>query len=81
MSHVMRKPAFYTYENKGADLLCSNCEADHTFVFATRIVQFLHFLNPKFPVSSHFQCLYTSVCVGPIRKPHCWLSHDAAHIQ
>ena len=39
------------------------------FVFATRIVQFLFFLNPKFPVSSHHLCLYSSVCVGHGRKP------------
>ena len=29
------------------------------FVFATRIVQFLYFLNPKFPASSHLLCLYS----------------------
>ena len=27
-------------ENKGADQLRSNCEADHAFVLATRIVQY-----------------------------------------
>ena len=25
-------------------------------------------------------CLYRSVIVGPVRKPHCWFSHEAAHI-
>ena len=49
------------------------------FVFATRIVQFLWFLNPKLPVSNHILCLYSLVCVGPVRKPHFWFSHDAAH--
>ena len=49
------------------------------FVFATRIVQFLFYLNPKFQASSSFLCLYRSVCVGPVRKPHCWFSHEAAH--
>ena len=48
------------------------------FVVATRIVQFLYFLNPKFPVTSPLLCLYSTVCVGPVRKPHCWLSHEAA---
>ena len=24
-------------------------------------------------------CLYRSVCVRPVRKPHCWFSHEAAH--
>ena len=49
-----------------------------TFVFATRIVQFLFYLNPKFQASSSFLCLYRPVCVGPGRKPHCWFSHEAA---
>ena len=31
------------------------------FVFVTRIVQFLFFLNPKFPASSHLMCLYRPV--------------------
>ena len=50
------------------------------FVFATRIVQFLFYLNPKFQASSSFLCLYRPVCVGPVRKPHCWFSHEEAHI-
>ena len=50
------------------------------FVFATRIVQFLFYLNPKFQASSSFLCLYRSVCVGPVRKPHCWFSHEAVLI-
>ena len=37
-------------------------------------------LNPKFQAFSSFLCLYRSVCVGPVRKPHCWFSHEAAHI-
>ena len=49
------------------------------FVFTTRIVQFLYFLNPKFPVSSRLLCLYSPVCVRPVWKPHCWFSHEAAH--
>ena len=48
------------------------------FVFATLIVQFLYFLNPKFSVSSILLCLYSPVCVGPVWKPHCWLSREAA---
>ena len=46
----------------------------------TRIVQFLFYLNLKFQASSSFLCLYRSVCVGPVRKPHCWFSHEAAHL-
>ena len=51
-----------------------------TFVLATRIVQLLYFLNPKFPASYHLTCLYSSVCVGPVQKPHCWFSHDVAQL-
>ena len=50
------------------------------FVFAARIVQFLFYLNPKFQASSSFLCLYRPVCVRPVRKPHCWFSHEAAHL-
>ena len=49
------------------------------FVFTTGIVQFLYFLNRKFPASSHLLCLYSLVCVRPVQGPHCWLSHEAAH--
>ena len=33
----------------------------------------------KFQASSSFLCLYRPVCVGPVRKPHCWFSNEAAH--
>ena len=25
-------------------------------------------------------CLCSSVYVGPVRKPHCWFSHEVAHL-
>ena len=50
------------------------------FVFATQIVHFLFFLNLKFQDSSLLLCLCSSVCVGPVRKPYCWFSHEAAQI-
>ena len=90
----MGKPTICIGENKDADQLRGNREADQrlcfrtktqisfavtaklisAFVFATRIVQFLFYLNPKFQASSYFLCLYRSVCVGPVRK----FSHEAA---
>ena len=76
----MGKPTICIGENKDADQLRGNREADQRFVFATRIVQFLFYLNPIFQTSSSFLCLYRPVCVGPVRKPHCWLSHEAAHL-
>ena len=75
----MGKPTICIGENKGADQLRGNREADQAFVIATRIVQFLFYLNPKFQASSSFLCLYRSVCVGPVQKPHCWFSHEVAH--
>ena len=33
MSHAMRKPDFCLFENKGADQLRSNCEADQRLCF------------------------------------------------
>ena len=36
-----------------------------TFVFATRIVQFLYFPNPNFQASSHLQWIYSPVRIGP----------------
>ena len=69
MSLVMRKPAFCICENKDADQLRGNREADQRLCFATRIVKYLYFLNPKFQASSHLLWLYSLVCVGPGRKP------------
>ena len=56
----MRKPDFCLCENKGADQLGSIS----TFVFATCIVQFLYFLNPKFLAFSLFLLLYRPVVSG-----------------
>ena len=61
----MRKPAFCICENKDANQLRGNLEAD----FAIQIVQSLYYLHPKFQASSHLVWLYRPVCVGPGRKP------------
>ena len=45
MRRRMEKQTICMGENKGADQLRSICEADQRFVFDTRIVQFLCFLN------------------------------------
>ena len=78
----MGKPTTCIGENKDADQLRGNREADHgsAFVFALRIVQFLLYLTPKFQASSLLLCFYSPVCVGPVRKPHCWFSHEAAYL-
>ena len=76
MSRLVGKPTICIGENKDADQLRGN----RVFVFATQIVQFLFYLNPKFQASSSFLCLYSPVCVGPVRKPHCWFSHEVAQM-
>ena len=43
------------------------------FVFTTRIVQSLYFLNPKFQASSHLLWLYSPVCEDQF-------SHNEAHL-
>ena len=81
MSRLMGKPTICICENKDADQLRGNREADQRLcIRVTRIVQFLYFLNPKVPVSSHLLCLYNPVCVRPVQKPHYWFSNEAAHL-
>ena len=74
MSRLMGKPTICIGEHKGADQLCSNCEADQRlcFRYSDNTIHFL--LKPKFQASSSFLCLYRSVCVGLVRKPHCCFS-------
>ena len=73
----MRKPAFCICENKDADQLRGKRKLISTFVFATRIVQSLYFLNVKFQASCHLLWLYSLVCIGPGRK----LSQTDAHME
>ena len=65
----MRKPAFCIYAKTKTQIsFAVTAKLISAFVFATRIVQFLYFLNPKFQASSHLLWLYSLVCVGPVRK-------------
>ena len=50
----MGKPTICIGENKDADQLAVTAKLISAFVFATRIVQFLFYLNPKFQASSSF---------------------------
>ena len=76
----MRKPTICIWEPKAQISFAVTAKLISTFVFATWIVQYLYFLNPKFPASSHFLCLCRLVCVGPVQKPHYWFSDKVAHI-
>ena len=76
----MGKPTICIGETKTQISFAVSAKLISAFVFATRIAQFLFYLNPKFQASSSFLCLYRPVCVGPVRKPHCWFSHEAAKL-
>ena len=75
-SLVMRKPAFCIMQKQRR----SNCEADHAFVSAIRIIHSLYYLNPKFQASSNVLWLYSLVCVGPDQKHRRPVSHNEAHL-
>ena len=74
----MGKPTICIGENKDADQLRGNREADQRLCFRYTDCTIPLLSKSKFPVSSHLLCLYRAVCVGPVRKPHCWFSHEAA---
>ena len=75
----MGKPKICIGENKDADQLRGNREAGQRLCFrhSDSIIHLL--LKSEISSSSSFLCLYRPVCVGPVRKPHCWFSHEAAH--
>ena len=76
----MGKPTICIGENKDADQL-RNREADQRLCFRYSYSTIsLFYLNPKFPAPISFPCPYRSVCVGPVRKPHCWFFQEVAQI-
>ena len=76
---IMTRSTYCVFENKGADQLRGNCEADQRLCFRCTDST-IPLLNPKFQVSSHLLCLYSSVCVGHVRKLHRWFSQGKAHL-
>ena len=74
-SLVMRKPAFCICENKDTDQLLISA-----FVFATRIVQSLYYLGPKFLASSHFRGCTARVVSDLVENPEDRYYHNEAHI-
>ena len=69
LSHVMRIPDFRLCENKGADQLYSDCEADQHLCFRYTDSTIPLLSKSKKTVSSQLLCLYSSVCVRDGRKP------------
>ena len=76
----MRKPDFCICENKDADQLHGNREADQRLCFRYTDSKSLYFLSPNFQASSHLLWLYSPVCVRPGRKPEDRFSHNEAQI-
>ena len=70
-------------KNKDADQLRGNrmAEADQRLCFRYRDSTIPLLLKSK--ISSFYPASLTdrSVCVRPVRKPHCWFSHEAAHMK
>ena len=58
-------------DNKGG-------EADQRLCFRYKDHEYSIF-SSKFAASGHLLCLYSSVFVRPVRKPHRWFSHEVAH--
>ena len=73
----MRKPAFNICENKDADQLRGNREADQRLCFRYTDRTSPLLLNTKFQASSHLLRLYSPVCVG---NPEDRFSHNEAHL-
>ena len=62
MSRIMKKLDFGLCENKGADQLRINCEADQClcFRYTNSAIPLLSKSESEFPASSHLLCLYSS---------------------
>ena len=78
MSHIMRKPTICICENKDADQLRSNHEADQHLCFGYKNSTIPLYSKSEISSLGHFLCSYSSVCVRPVQKAHCLFSHDAA---
>ena len=70
MGRLMGKPTFCIGENKDADQLRGNREADQRlcFRYTDSTIPLLIKSNTKFQASSHLLCLYSPVCVRPVHK-------------
>ena len=74
----MRKPTICICEHKDTDQLSGKCEADQRLCFCFKDSRIPLLSKSEIAASIHL-CLYSLVSVK-LWKPHCWFSHDAAHI-
>ena len=65
----MRKPVLAYAKTKTQISFAVTAKLYSAFIFASRIVQSLYFLNTKFQASNHLLWMYSPVCVGPGQKP------------
>ena len=77
LSRLMRKPTICIYAKTKAQIsFAVTAKLISAFVFAKGIVQSIPLL---LVASSIFLCFRSSVCVGPVQKPHYWYSYEVAH--
>ena len=75
----MRKSAFSYAKTKTPVSCAVTAQLISAFVFATRIVHSLYFLNPKFQASSHLLRLYTARFVlDQVKNPEDRFSRNEA---
>ena len=81
MSRVVRKPVFFAYAKTKTQIsFAVTAKLISAFVFATRIVQSLYFLNPKFQASSHLLWLNSPVLSNLVGNPEDRFSHNEAQM-
>ena len=79
---VVRKRLFAYAKTKTQIGFAVTAKLISAFVFATRIVQYLIFINPKFQVSMHLLWLYSSCLYrGLVGNPEDRFSHNEAQIR
>ena len=81
----MRKPAF-AYAKTKTQIGCAvTAQLISAFVFATRIVTSLFFLNPKFQACSHLRPIFcgfkAQLVLDLVGNPEDRFSHNEAHIR
>ena len=80
VSRDVRKPDFCICENKDADQLCGNCEADQRLCFRYTDSTIPLLPNTKFQASSHFLRRHQpDLCGTLVRNPDRF-SDVAAHV-
>ena len=77
----MRKPAIAYAKTRTQISFAVTAKLISAFVFATRIVQSLYFLNSKFQASSHLLWLYSLVVSDLVGNPEDRFSQNEAHFK